>query len=116
MILYYILTELMESIYYYSLFQLGDGELFIGLTKSQSQTIGQGVGQFVGNINNFNFWSRFLSHDDVKWMSDGCGMTVTSVLGRPLISWTALSQSYVGQLQIKRPATCKDVEGKQCIN
>ncbi|XP_031570827.1 uncharacterized protein LOC116305127 isoform X2 [Actinia tenebrosa] len=82
----------------------GKGELIVGVTSSYARFVGEGVGQFVGDISDFNYWNWFLSNEDVNLRSVGCGLKTIP----PHISWELLKSFFVGGPLVKQPATCKD--------
>jgi hypothetical protein len=84
-------------------FLLGKGEFIIGVTSSYAKLVGEGVGQFIGDISDLNIWNWFLSNEDVNLMSVGCAVKIVL----PRISW----DYFVGHPIVRRPATCKDSKG-----
>lgn len=78
--------------------------------------MGKQFGQFVGTINDFNLWTRFLSNEDIKWMSVGCLANFNPFIDQSKVSWKSLLSSTVGDVQKVRPSTCKDSEGDNVIN
>jgi hypothetical protein len=90
------------------LFQ-GRGEFIVGATSSYAQIAGSAhVGQFVGAVSDMNIWTYLLSFKDIKLMGLGCGRQLV----KPYVSWELFKDSFIGELTVRKSATCKDKKGK----
>lgn len=77
------------------------------MTKDQKKLHRDGD-EFVGTISHINFWDKFISLEYLKWLGFGCGGSEH----RAILPWALILNHTVGFPDIRRPSTCKDVDGR----
>lgn len=90
--------------HFFSFLISGNGEFIIGATSSYAREAGEKVGQFVGTVSDVNIWTYFMSYNDLKLMTLGCGGQLT----KPFMNWELFKDFIIGNVSVRQPATCKD--------
>ena len=90
----------------------GKGEFVIGLTKDQTRSDDR-AGEFIGSISSVNMFNMVLDRSIIFWMMHGCGENIANAI----LPWSQFIDGFVGDVDIQRPALCRDSEGwciRQC--
>ncbi|XP_078372311.1 uncharacterized protein LOC144655983 isoform X2 [Oculina patagonica] len=88
----------------------GKGEFIVGLTKDQAR-LDNKAGEFIGSISAVNMFNMALDSSVITWMSHGCGEN----LANAILPWSQFVSSFVGDVNIQRPALCTDSAGSRFI-
>ena len=91
---------------YYHVVSTGGGEFIIGLTKDQAR-LDDKAGEFIGSISSVNMFSMVLHRSVIFWMMHGCGENIANAI----LPWSQFIDGFVGDVDIQRPALCRDSEG-----
>lgn len=84
----------------------GKGEFIIALTKDQAG-LDDKAGEFIGSISSVNMFNKVLDRSVIFWMMHGCGENIANAI----LPWSQFIDGFVGDVDIQRPALCRDSEG-----
>lgn len=90
----------------------GKGEFIVGLNKDQAR-LDDKAGEFIGSISSVNMFNVVLDRSVIFWMMHGCGENIANAM----FPWSQFIDGFVGDVEIQRPALCRDSEGlciRQC--
>ena len=103
----HILTIILENtIKKLHIASTGKGEFIIGLTKDQAR-LDNRAGEFIGSISSVNMFNMVLDSSVIFWMMHGCGEKIANAI----LPWSQFIDGFVGDVDIERPALCRDSEG-----
>ena len=85
----------------------GNGQFIVGLTQDQAK-LDPKAGEFIGSISYVNVFDVALDSTVITWMSHGCGESLVNAI----LPWSQFISGFVGDVDIQRPALCRDSEGE----